>query len=47
MDEDETVCDIIAFHFLRGKAGLRALLEEVCPLRRYERLISELEKAQD
>jgi hypothetical protein len=47
MDEDETVCDIIAFHFLRHKAGLRALLEEVCPLRRYERLISELEKAQD
>ncbi|MDP1591547.1 MAG: LON peptidase substrate-binding domain-containing protein [Prosthecobacter sp.] len=47
MDEDETVCDIIAFHFLRRKAALRALLEECCPQRRYERLIAELEKTQD
>lgn len=46
MDEDETVCDIIAFHFLRRKSALRALLVEVCPERRYKRLIAELEKAQ-
>lgn len=46
MTEDETVCDIIAFHFLRRKAALRALLEEACPQRRYERLIAELEKTQ-
>ncbi|HRH98228.1 MAG TPA: LON peptidase substrate-binding domain-containing protein [Prosthecobacter sp.] len=47
MDEAEAVCDIIAFHFVRRKAALRALLEECCPQRRYERLISELEKAQE
>lgn len=47
MAEAETVCDIIAFHFVRRKAVLRALLEECCPQRRYERLIAELEKAQD
>ncbi|MCB1276185.1 LON peptidase substrate-binding domain-containing protein [Prosthecobacter sp.] len=47
MDEAEGVCDIIAFHFVRRKAALRALLEECCPQRRYERLISELKKAQD
>ncbi len=47
MEEAEAVCDIIAFHFIRRKATLRALLEECCPQRRYERLISELERAQD
>jgi Lon protease-like protein len=47
MDEAETVCDIIAFHFIRCETALRALLEECCPQRRYERLITELEKAQD
>lgn len=47
MDEAEAVCDIIAFHFLRDKTALRALLEECCPQRRYERLITELQKAQD
>ncbi|MDZ4405895.1 LON peptidase substrate-binding domain-containing protein [Prosthecobacter sp.] len=47
MDETETVCDIIAFHFVRRKAALRALLAECCPQRRYERLIAELEKEQD
>ena len=46
MDEAEAVCDIIAFHFVRKKAALRVLLEECCPQRRYEKLISELEKAQ-
>ncbi|WP_395750038.1 LON peptidase substrate-binding domain-containing protein [Prosthecobacter sp.] len=45
MDEAEAVCDIIAFHFVRKKAALRMLLEECCPKRRYEKLISELEKA--
>ncbi len=47
MEEAEAVCDIITFHFIRRKAALRALLEECCPQRRYERLITELEKAQD
>lgn len=47
MHETEEVCDIIAFHFVRHKAALRELLEEYCPQRRYERLIAELEKAQD
>ena len=47
MEEAEAVCDIIAFHFIRRKAALRVLLEECCPQRRYERLITELEKAQD
>lgn len=46
MDEAEAVCDIIAFHFVRKKNVLRALLEECCPKRRYELLIRELEKAQ-
>jgi Lon protease-like protein len=45
--EFDTVCDIIAFHFVRRKAALRILLEECCPQRRYELLISELEKAKD
>lgn len=45
--EFDTVCDIIAFHFVRRKAALRVLLEECCPQRRYELLIRELEKAQD
>jgi len=47
MEDAETVCDIIAFHFVRRKAALRALLAECCPQRRFERLIIELEKAQD
>lgn len=44
MNECDTVCDIISFHFVRRKAALRALLEECCPQRRLERLIRELEK---
>ena len=47
MEEAEAVCDIIAFHFVRQKEALRTLLEECCPQRRYERLISELEQAQE
>ncbi len=47
MDEAEAVCDIIAFHFVRQKSALRDLLEECCPQRRYEKLISELVKAQE
>jgi len=45
MSEDEFVSDIIAFHFLRKKAALRALLEEPSPQRRYELLIRALERA--
>jgi Lon protease-like protein len=45
MDEPEAVCDIIAFHFVRRKDALRDLLEECCPQKRYELLISELESA--
>jgi ATP-dependent Lon protease len=45
MSEHEFVSDIIAFHFLRRKAALRALLEESSPQRRYELLIRELERA--
>lgn len=45
MSEHEFVSDIVAFHFLRKKAALRALLEEPSPQRRYELLIRELERA--
>lgn len=47
MDEAEAVCDIIAFHFLRRKSVLRCLLEECCPIQRYERLIKELQRDQE
>jgi Lon protease-like protein len=47
MQEAETVCDVMAFHFIRRKAVLRALLEDASPQRRYERLISELRKTKD
>ncbi len=47
MEEAEAVCDIIAFHFVRRKAALSALLGECCPLRRYALIIAELDKAQD
>lgn len=43
--EFDTVCDIIAFHFVRRKAILRTLLEECCLKSRYELLIRELERA--
>lgn len=46
MDEPESVCDILTFHFVHEKSALRRLLEECCPRRRYEMLICELEKAQ-
>jgi ATP-dependent Lon protease len=42
--EFDTVCDIIAFHFVRRKAVLRSLLEECCLKSRYELLIRELER---
>jgi ATP-dependent Lon protease len=45
MEEPELVCDIIAFHFVRRKSALRAILEDPCPQRRYERLVADLEKA--
>lgn len=45
--EAEVVCDVIAFHFVRRKAALRVLLEECCPQRRYERLITELKQARE
>jgi len=45
MPGGEAACDIIAFHFLKKKTALRALLEECCPQRRFELLIRELEKS--
>lgn len=47
MPVEEVVCDIIAFHFLKKKTALRALLEECCPQRRFELLIRELERTRD
>lgn len=47
MSEAETVCDIIAFHFVRRKSALRALLQECCPQRRYQVLLAELERGQE
>ncbi len=45
MEEAEAICDLIAFHYVRRKEALRELLEELCPRRRYELLISELKQA--
>lgn len=45
MKEADLVCDIIAFHFMRKKKVLRALLEDPCPKRRYEVLIAELKRS--
>lgn len=44
LHEAEAVCDIIAFHFVRRKAALRALLQECCPQKRYRVLLTELER---
>lgn len=46
MEEPELVCDIIAFHFVRRKAALQAILGDACPQRRYEQLMADLENAE-
>lgn len=47
MDDAEEICDLLAFHFVRRKEALRDLLEELCPKRRYELLIAELQREQE
>lgn len=47
IEDHDAVCDSIAFHFIRRKTALRALLQECCPQKRYERLIAELAKEQE
>jgi len=43
----EIVCDILSYHFVRNASAQRSLLVEPVLERRYDRLISELERSQE